>query len=116
MEGAGPVNIRPYRYPAMQMTVIENLVEEMLDKGVIQHSASPFASPVVLIKKKDGGWRLCIDYRALNRLTIKNRYHIPLIEDLFNELGGAQIFSKLDLKAGYHQIRLREDDLYKTTF
>lgn len=101
MEGANPVNLRPYRYPTMQKTVIEGLINEMLEKGVIQPSSSPFASPVVLVKKKNGGWRLCIDYRALNKLTIKNQYPIPLIEDLFDELGGARVFSKLDLRAGY---------------
>lgn len=100
-EGANPINIRPYRYLAMHKEVFEGLIEEMLNKGIIQHSSSPFASLVLLVKKKmeDGGWRMCVDYRALNKLTIKNRYHIPLIEDLFHELGGSIIFSKLDLKA-----------------
>lgn len=116
VEGANPVSIRPYRYPAMQKTVIEGLIEEMLQKGVIKTSSSPFASPVVLVKKKDGGWRLCIDYRVLNKLTIKNRYPIPLIEDLFDELGGANVFSKLDLKSEYHQIRVHEGDQYKMAF
>lgn len=115
-EGANSVSIRLYHYLAMQKTIIEVLIEDMLSRGIIQTSASPFASPVVLVKKKDGGWRLCVDYRALNKLTIKNRYTIPLIEDLFDELGGAKIFSKLDLKSGYHQIWVKEEDKYKTTF
>lgn len=101
-EGANPINIRPYLYPAFQKTVIEELVEGMLKLGIVQTSESPFASPVVLIKKKDGGWRLCLDYRAVNKLTIKNKYPIPLIEDMFDELGGARLFSKLDLREGYH--------------
>lgn len=115
-EGTNPVNIRPYRYPSMQKAVIEELEDEMLHKEIIQTNTSPFASPVVLVKNKDGGGRLCIDYRALNKCTVKNWYPIPLIEDLFDELGGATIFSKLDLKAGYHQIRLKEEDRSKTAF
>lgn len=115
-EGANPVNIHLYRYLAMKKEVIEGLIEEMLAKGAIQHSSSPFASPVVLVKNKDGGWRMCVDYRALNKLTIKNRYPIPLIEDLFDELGGATVFSKLDLKSGYHQIKMKREDCHKTAF
>lgn len=115
-EGVNPVNLRPYRYHAMQKTVIEGLINEMLDKGVIHTSASPFASPVVLVKKKDEGWRLSVDYRVLTKLTVKNRYPIPLIDDLFDELEGTKVFSKLDLKCGYHQIRLKEGDCFKTTF
>lgn len=76
----------------MQKSVIDNLIQEMLKKGIIQSSSSPFASPVVLVRKKDGGWRLCIAYRGLNKITIKNRYPIPLMEDLFDELGGATNF------------------------
>lgn len=115
-EGANTISIHPCRNPAMQKMVIEGMIGDMLNERIIQTSASPFTSPVVLVKKKDGGWRLCVNYRALNRITIKNKYPIPLIDDLFDELGGAKIFSKLDLKAGYHQIRVREEDKYKTTF
>lgn len=110
------MNIRPYRYTVIQKTLIEELIKEMLEKGVVRTSSSPFASPVVLIKKKDGGWSLCVDYRALNKLTVKNRYPIPLIEDLFDELGGEKIFLKVDLKSGYHQIRLVATDSAKTPF
>lgn len=116
IDKANPVNKRPYRYPGIKKDVIEKLVQEMLDQGVVQHSTSPYASPVVLVGKKDGSRRLCVDYRDLNQMTIKDKFPIPIIEDLLDELGGAVIFSKIDLKAGYHQLRMAEENAYKTTF
>lgn len=114
--GAHPVYIRPYRFAPALKDEIEHQVTEMLQKGLIRPSTSAFSSPVLLVKKKDGSFRFCVDYRYLNTLTLKSRFPIPIFDQLVDELSGASWFSTLDLISGYHQVRMKQGEEHKTTF
>lgn len=106
----------PYRHPKAYTDKIEQAIQELLALGHVRPSSIPFASSAVLVKKKDGTLHMCIDYRALNKKNLKNRYPIPRIDELMDELIGAKYFSEIDLHSGYHQIRVRDQDILKTTF
>ncbi|GJR18170.1 putative reverse transcriptase domain-containing protein [Tanacetum coccineum] len=114
--GVIPVAKSPYRLAPSEMEELSGQLKELKDKGFIRPSSSPWGAPVLFVNKKDGSFRMCIDYRELNKLTIKNRYPLPRIDDLFDQLQGSQYFSKIDLRSGYHQLRVHEDDIPKTAF
>ncbi|GKB00661.1 putative reverse transcriptase domain-containing protein [Tanacetum coccineum] len=114
--GVAPVARAPYRLAPSEMKELSDQLQELSDKGFIRPSSSPWGAPVLFVKKKDGSFRMCIDYRELNKLTVKNRYPLPRIDDLFDQLQGSSVYSKIDLRSGYHQLRVREEDIPKTAF
>ena len=114
--GATPASITPYRMAPLELKELKLQLQELLEKGFIRPSVSPWGAPVLFVKKKDGTLWLCIDYRQLNKLTVKNKYLLPKIDDLFDQLKGASIFSKIDLRSGYHQLRIKDADVHKTAF
>ena len=114
--GTDPISVSPYRMAPLELKELKTQLDELLGRGFIRPSTSPWGAPVLFVKKKDGTLRLCIDYRKLNRVTVKNKYPLPRIDDLFDQLKGAKYFSKIDLRTGYHQLRVREEDVSKTAF
>ncbi|GJV90207.1 putative reverse transcriptase domain-containing protein [Tanacetum coccineum] len=114
--GAAPVARAPYRLALSEIKELSEHLQELSDKGFIRPSSSSWGAPVLFVKKKDGSFIMCIDYRKLNKLTVKNRYPLPRIDDLFDQLQGSSIYSKIDLRSGYHQLRVREQDIPKTAF
>ncbi|KAL0548949.1 hypothetical protein IC582_013427 [Cucumis melo] len=114
--GTALISRAPYRMAPVELKELKVQLQELLDKGFIRPSVSPWGAPVLFVKKKNGSMRLCIDYRELNKVTIKNRYPLPRIDDLFDQLQGATVFSKIDLRSGYHQLRIRDSDIPKTAF
>ncbi|KAJ0636963.1 putative nucleotidyltransferase, Ribonuclease H [Helianthus annuus] len=114
--GAAPVARAPYRLAPSELVELSKQLQELLEKGFIRPSSSPWGAPVLIVKKKDGTFRMCIDYRELNKVTVKNRYPLPRIDDLFDQLQGSCYYSKIDLRSGYHQLRVREEDVSKTAF
>jgi hypothetical protein len=113
--GTTPISKRPYHMPPKELAVLKTQLQELLDKGYIRPSSSPWGCPALFVKKKDGRLRMCIDYRPLNAVTIKNKYPLHRIDVLFDQLAGAKVFSKVDLRSGYHQIKIRPCDIPKTT-
>ncbi|XXG85952.1 hypothetical protein AAC387_Pa11g0946 [Persea americana] len=114
--GTAPISKAPYRMAPSELYELKKQIQELLDKGFIRPSVSPWGAPVLFVKKKDGTFRMCIDYRQINQVTIKNKYPLPRIDELFDQLQGAAYFSKIDLRSGYHQIRVKDQDVQKTAF
>jgi hypothetical protein len=111
-----PISKRPYRMPPAELAELKKQLQELLDKGFIRPSTSPWGCPALFVKKKDESLRMCVDYHPLNAVTIKNKYPLPRIDVLFDQLVGAKVFSKIDLRSGYHQIKIRASDFPKTAF
>jgi hypothetical protein len=116
MPGAGPVAKSPYRMSSDELDELKKQLKKLLEQGFVRPSASPWGSLVLFMEKKDGTERMCIDYRTLNSMTIKNKYPLPRIEDLLDRLKKAKFFSKIDLRSSYHQMKIREQDIPKTAF
>jgi hypothetical protein len=116
LPGTPPISKRPYRMPINELVELKKQLAKLQAKGFICPSSSPWGAPVLFVEKKDGTQRMCIDYRSLNEVTVKNKYPLLRIEDLFDQMKGANVFSKIDLRSGYHQRKIQESDIPKTAF
>ena len=116
VRGEVPVSRAPYRMSTPELMELKMQLQELLEKGYIKPSVSPWGAPVLFVKKKDVTFRMCIDYHQLNKLTIKNRYPLPRIDDIFDQVRGASVFWKIDLRTGYHQLRIEEEYISKIAF
>jgi hypothetical protein len=114
--GTSPISKRPYRMPVNELVELKKQIAELQSKGFIRPSSSPWGAPVLFVEKKDGTQQMCVNYRSLNEVTIKNKYPLPRIEDLFDQMVGASIFSKIDLRSGYYQLKIWESNIPKTAF
>ena len=116
LPGAIPISEVPYRMAPAELRELKEQLQDLLDKGFIRPNVSPWGAPILYVKTKDGTMWMCIDYQHLNKVTVKNKYPLPRIDDLLNQLRGAQYFSKIDLRSGYHQLKVRDEDIPKTAF
>jgi hypothetical protein len=116
LPGTPPISKRPYRMPVNELVELKKQIAELQSKGFIRPSSSPWGAPALFVEKKDVSQQMCIDYQSLNEVTIKNKYPLPRIKDLFDQMKGASMFSKIDLRSGYHQLKIRESDIPKTAF
>ena len=114
--GSAPISQAPYRMAPSELKELKVQLQDLVDRGFIRPSVSPWGAPILFVKKKDGSLRLCVDYRQLNKVTIKNKYPLPRIDDLFDQLQGASVFSKINLRSGYHQLKIKKADIPKTAF
>ena len=116
LPGTAPISQRPYRMPPNELAELKVQLQELLEKGLIWPSSSPWGCPALFVKKKDKSLRMCVDYRPLNTVMVKNKYPLPWIDILFDQLSRAKVFSKIDLRSSYHQIKIRPEDTPKTAF
>jgi hypothetical protein len=116
LPGTAPISKRPYRMSVEELKELKKQLTELQEAGYIRPSSSPWGAPGLFVQKKDGSQRMCVDYRSLNDVTVKNKYPLPRIEDLFDQMRGARVFSKIDLRSGYHQMKIRPSDIPKTAF